>query len=103
MAAQLPHRKPAAPLEPAHEWLWRAWHRLHPDRPMLPVGMGAPMPGPIPWRDVMAWADRHGYSEAEAELLDAAIQALDGIYLEHEAARRAKEAPPRANAPKRRH
>lgn len=91
------------PLEPAHEWLWRAWSRLHPDRPMHPVGMGAPIPAPIPWRDVIAWADRQGYGETEADLLDAVIQALDAVWLDHEATRRAKEQPPRANPAHRRH
>ncbi len=78
-------------MDPAHAWVWRAWQRLHPDRPMLPVGMGAPIPGPIPWRDVMAWADRHGYGEVEAELLDTAVMALDRVFLEYDAERRKRE------------
>lgn len=68
--------------------------------------MGAPVPGPIPWRDVMHWADRQGYGEAETTLLDTAIQALDGVWLEHEAKQRTeqakREAAKNANAPHRR-
>ena len=82
---------PATEPDPAFAWLWRAWNRLHPDRPMHPVGMGAPFPGRIPWRDVTAWADRNGCGEAETEALDAVIQALDEIYITHEADRRDRE------------
>lgn len=58
---------------------------------MHPVGMGAPAPGPIPWRDVMAWADREGHGEEQAALLDTVVQALDAIWLEHDAKQRAEQ------------
>lgn len=41
---------------------------------------GEPIPGRIPWRLVMEWADRHGLNDTEAELLDYGIQVLDDAY-----------------------
>lgn len=73
--------RPKAPTLP--EWLafiWRAFHRLKHDRPLYMRMEGEPVPGRIPWRDVMAWADRHGLNDAEAELLDYGIQVLDDAY-----------------------
>lgn len=58
---------------------------------MHPVGMGAPVPGPIPWRDVMAWSDREGLGEEQAALLDTVVQALDAIWLEHDGRQRAEQ------------
>jgi hypothetical protein len=69
-------------LEDWLHWIWRAWHRLHHDRPWIGGGMAAPQPGRIPWAVVMAWADRHGYPPDQADVLDRCCQVLDGVYLD---------------------
>lgn len=38
------------------------------------------MPGRIPWRVVMEWADRNGFGQDDADLLDACIQRMDEIF-----------------------
>jgi hypothetical protein len=82
MLADVPEdMRPRAPTLPA--WLafvWRCFHRLKHDRPMLPRMEGEPVPGRIPWALVMAWADRHGLTDAEAELLDFGVQVLDDAF-----------------------
>lgn len=73
-AERLAAKVPA--VAPAFEPAWRAWHRLHLDRPVPAMGG---TPGRIPWRDVMAWADRYG---DDAGLLDHFIMAMDTEYLD---------------------
>jgi hypothetical protein len=72
---------PAPFIEPEFIWLWRAWHRLHPDRPYHGGGMGPAVPGAIPWKLVRLWAKHHNLSRGEHAMLDRAIQALDAEYL----------------------
>ena len=48
-------------------------------------------PGPIPWRDVAAFADRAGMIPAQFEAFDLAIAALDHAYLEWVVAERERE------------
>jgi hypothetical protein len=40
------------------------------------------VPGRIPWRDVMLWADRHGLSDDDAAMLDWGVMILDSAYLD---------------------
>ena len=69
---------------------------------MLPIGMGAPLPGRIPWRDVMAWADRHGHAgDTEIELLDECIIAMDDVYLPIAIKQRQEADRRNGNAPRR--
>lgn len=67
--------------------MWRAWHRLHLDRPHYGGGMGSTVPGRISWRDVREWADYHDMTADEFDFLDHCIRAMDGDYLEWSAAR----------------
>lgn len=67
------------------DWLafvWRAWKRLQRDRPWHSDGSGRLLPGRIPWRDVMAWADRQHLSAEHAEFLDYGIGILEAAYME---------------------
>jgi hypothetical protein len=63
-------------------WVWRAWHRLHQDRPWVGGGMAAPQPRRIPWAAVMAWSDRHGYGSEQADFLDRCCQVMDAVFLD---------------------
>jgi hypothetical protein len=78
------------PPDPAFEWIWRAWWRLHPDRPMHSMGMAGSAPGRIPWRDVRAWCAHHGYGDDAMAMLEVGLAAMDKVYLEIEALRRKK-------------
>lgn len=72
------------PVVPEHlMWLWRGYQRLSPDRPWRGGGFGSAIPGAIPWTSVAAWIEYHGYGEAEAEMFDYCIRALDTVYIEH--------------------
>jgi hypothetical protein len=71
---------PAPFIEPQFLWIWRAWHRLHPDRPQHGGGMGPAVPGDIPWMVVREWARFHHLSRPEFEMLDRVMQAMDGEY-----------------------
>lgn len=73
---------PAPAIEPANIWLWRAWHRLHPDRPQLGGGMGPPVPGPIAWSVLRLWADHHNLTRGEFDMLDRCVQAMDAEYID---------------------
>lgn len=75
---------PVASAVTPHRWLseyWRAWWTLHPGRPKHGGGMGPPVPSPIPWRDVMAWADRHPH--LDPELLSVVVAEMDETFLGH--------------------
>lgn len=48
--------------------------------------MSAPVPGRIPWRDVLAWATAH---DEDLEMLDHLVRALDDEYLAWASARSA--------------
>jgi hypothetical protein len=72
---------PAPFIEPEFGWIWRAWHRLHPDRPQWAGGMGPTVPGAIPWTVVRLWADYHRLSRGEFDMLDRVIQAMDAEYM----------------------
>lgn len=74
-------------------WIWRAWHRLHLDRPWWGGGMGPVVPGRIPWATVRDWAAFHDLSGDDMLLLDTCIRALDGEFLAHHA-KRVKAAAP---------
>lgn len=67
------------------EGVWRAWHRLHLDRPWRSGGFGPPTPGPIPWRDVLAWCDFHGVEGADVAMYDACVIAMDSVFMERHA------------------
>jgi hypothetical protein len=70
------------------EWLgfvWRAWWRLHVDRPWLGGGMGPMLPGRIAWRDIREWAAFHKMSGDMFALLDRCICAMDDTYIEWQA------------------
>lgn len=71
----------ATPLEPQHEWLWRAWNRLSQDRPWIAGGLAAPVPGRIPWSTVADWCERQGYTDDERDFMDAVLEQLDADYL----------------------
>lgn len=70
-------------------WIWRAWHRLTHERQWQVRGMGMPMggtiitpyPTAIPWTAVHMWADAQGYDEGDTLFLDAALIAMDGVFL----------------------
>lgn len=68
-------------------WIWRAWHRLSPERHWQGGGMGPDMPGDIPWTAVMRWADRHGLDGAAADMLDHCIGEMDRVFVKWWAAR----------------
>jgi hypothetical protein len=75
------------------DWLqgvWRAWHRLNADRPWNSAGMAGMMPGPIPWRDVVAWCDFHNLTGEDVAFYDTLIRAMDGEFLAWHAARQPK-------------
>ncbi len=61
-------------------WIWRAWHRLNPDRPRYGGGFAAEVPGDIPWSLVRLWAEEHGMTRSEFSFLDRCIQAMDHTY-----------------------
>lgn len=42
--------------------------------------MSAPVPGHIPWTAVMEWADRHGYGQETANVLDRLIGEMEAEY-----------------------
>jgi hypothetical protein len=67
-------------LQPWLQWIWRAWERLHQDRPMLGGGMTAAVPGRIPWRDIRAWCGEHNYGPGEMEFMDACFGQMDAEY-----------------------
>jgi hypothetical protein len=77
-------------LDPANEWIWRAWQRLSHERQWQTRGASMPMggsvigpyPANIPWTAVDRWCEVHGYSEGESLFLDHCIQALDGVFSE---------------------
>lgn len=74
---------PDVPLEPAWDWVWRAWQRLTHDRPWQGGGMGPATPGRIPWSVVARWCDVHGHGATEMEFLDLCFAALDAEFFEH--------------------
>lgn len=85
MAGDAPH------VDPAWEWIWRAWHRLNRgDRSYIQRGVALPLgataivaePDFIGWTTVNRWAKAHGLSESEEELLDRCVQKLDEVLRE---------------------
>jgi hypothetical protein len=78
---------PVAEVEDEWLWCWRAWWRLHNDRPWYGGGMAAAMPGRIPWAAVRAWCDFHGYTGEAVVFLDAVFAGLDGVFFEHHSAK----------------
>lgn len=75
-------KQDAPTIDPSLEWIWRAWQRLHPDRPHYGGGMGPSVPGRIPWSTVRLWCKHHGLRKGEMNMLDLCFGALDGQYLE---------------------
>lgn len=77
-------------INPAFDWIWRAWHRLSDDRPRYGGGMGPSVPGRIPWTVVAQWCRHHDLTRAEMLLLDACFAVMDVVYLEWWSAAQAK-------------
>lgn len=75
---------PAAVVDEQWMWIWRAFHRLHADRPYRSNGMDPPTAGRIPWAMVMQWAREYRLADGERSLLDACIVKMDGVFLMHE-------------------
>ena len=93
LLAQIPgdwELPPAPVVDEVWAWAWTEWHRLHLDRPYNGGGLGPPVPGRIPWRDVALWADRNCVDIAE---LDVVIFEMDTAYLEYLDAKR-RSVPP---------
>ena len=89
------------PGDPSLDWIWDAWLRLHKgDRPHMTIGIGVPMggtmikpqPGRLPWTVLRIWADHHAYSDADFDLFDTCVQAMDDEYLRWWAAEQQKAA-----------
>jgi len=78
---------PSAELPESLLDIWRAWWRLHADRPQWAGGMGPPIPGRIPFRDVWAWCEFHGLPGDDVALFDRCLRAMDTVYLEWHAER----------------
>jgi hypothetical protein len=91
---------PAPFIEPAFHWIWRAWHRLHPDRPYYGGGMGPMVPGAIPWGLVRTWAEHHHLTRGEYLMLDRVVQAMDSEYLTWWAERNANDAAAARRSPR---
>lgn len=70
-------------VDPAFEWIWRAWWRLQMDREMTGIGLSGLHLRRIPWTTLAAWCDWHGHGPAELDLLDHCVQALDRTWIEH--------------------
>jgi hypothetical protein len=89
--ADLPdEEKPPSPdLDDWLIWVWRAWHRLHDERPYTVTGFGAPMggmmiksaPGRITWSSIRNWCEHHHYSGEDAMFLERCLAAMDDEYL----------------------
>jgi hypothetical protein len=70
-------------------WVWRAWNRLHDERPSTVTGFAVPMgamrltsrPGRIPWTAVQRWCRHHGLGRDEMAFLDRCIGEMDAEYL----------------------
>ena len=77
-------------IDPSLAWIWRAWSRLHDERPHITTGFAVPMgaiiiiprPQKIPWSKVMAWAQTYALSDQDTDILDYCIQELDKEFLE---------------------
>ena len=64
-------------IQPAHLWIWKAFHELTTERDL---GFGV---GPIPWQRIREYGDREGLDESEFETFREVIRALDTEYLKH--------------------
>ena len=62
-------------------WVWRAWHRLHADRPWWGGGMGPMVPGPITWSAVRDWCDFHAYPGDAVAFLDVCCRSMDDEFM----------------------
>lgn len=62
-------------------WVWRAWWRLHEDRPWLGGGLGPLAPCRIPWRDVVLWAGVFGLDAEQLATLERLIGQMDAEFL----------------------
>jgi len=71
---------PAPNVDPRWRWVWRAWHRLSPDRPFHGGGMGPSVPGNIPWWQIRLWARDHDMTAGQRHVLDICIQRMDETY-----------------------
>lgn len=72
---------PEPKINPEFEWIWKAWQRLHRDRPQYSTGQGPIVPGNIDWRATVAWAEYHRMTHAEHSLLDLVLISMDDEYL----------------------
>jgi len=72
-------------------WIWRAWHRLSPDRPFIGGGMGPPVPGNIPWWQIKLWAEDHDMTRSQFRMLDICIRRMDETYRQWFAERQVRE------------
>lgn len=64
------------------EWVWTAWQRLDLDRPWRAGGMGPPIPGPIPLRDVREWCEFHDLAGEDVLFLDTCFAEMDKAYMD---------------------
>ena len=62
---------------PGEEFYLKAFHRLSTCRL---IGMSH---GPIPWRDIVAYADRAGLNDRESDVLVEVIQTMDAAWLDY--------------------
>lgn len=69
--------------------MWRAWWRLHHDRPWYCGGFGPAVPGRIAWRAVRDWCDFHGLAGDTVPFLDKVFGSLDQAFFEHHRAKTA--------------
>lgn len=84
LAALPPEERPPSPdVRPDLAWVWRAWWRLHRDRPWFGGGLGRAAPGSIPFRDVVQWCQANGHPRKVWGFVDRCFQAMDREFLAH--------------------
>lgn len=62
---------------------WRAWWRLHEDRPWYGGGFGPMIPGRIPFAAVRDWCAFRNVPGPEVDVLDRLFRAMDEAFFEH--------------------
>jgi hypothetical protein len=74
---------PAVHIPAELSWVWRAWHRLHQDRPWLGGGFGPPVPGRIPWVTIVSWGRFNRYGTQDIKFLDRCFTKMDETFMRH--------------------